>query len=381
MSKRDYYEVLAVGKTASEDEIKKAYRALAMKFHPDRNPGDDEAVAKFKEAAEAFAVLGDADKRQIYDRYGHDGLNGMAMPDFGNLDSMFQGFSDILGSLFGGGGRRGGPQRGDHLGYELEIDLIEAYRGCKKTIEIPRNELCPECSGSGGKRGAKPTTCKQCKGAGVTVVSQGFFRLQQTCRACGGNGSIITDPCTNCRGRGRVRITRTIELNIPAGINAGQRMTLRGEGEAGDPGAPRGDLICEIHVREHDMFRRDGDQLICQVPITFSQAALGAEIQVPTLDGAIPHTIRAGIQSGEAVRIPRKGMPILGAGGRRGDLHVILVVETPRQLTKRQEELLRELADLDHKNVSPQRKSFFDKLRELFVGAENADEKEVKEKS
>ena len=381
MSKRDYYEVLGVAKTASEEEIKKAYRDQAMKYHPDRNPGDESAANKFKEAAEAYAVLSDAEKRQVYDRYGHQGLQGAGMPDFNDIESVLQGFgfSDLLGSLFGGGGgaRRRGPQGGDHIGVELEIDLAEAFRGCKRTVDIPRHELCAECAGSGAKRGSKPATCKLCRGAGVTVVSQGFFRMQQTCRACGGAGAVIIDPCSTCRGRGKVKVTRTLEIAIPAGIADGMRMTVRGEGEVGDPGGPRGNLICQINVRDHAMFRREGDHLVCQVPITFSQAALGAEVEVPSLDGKLTHAIKAGVQSSDVIRIVGKGMPILGAGGRRGDLHVIVVVETPKQLTKRQEELLRELADLDHKNVSPQRKSFFDKLRELFVGDDKKDESQA----
>ena len=371
MSKRDYYEVLGVGKTASEEEIKKAYRVLAMKYHPDRNPGDDDAAGHFKEAAEAYAVLSDQDKRQIYDRHGHAGLQGVPMPDFGDFDSVLGGFADILGDIFGGaGGRRRGPQGGNHLGFQLEIELIEAYRGTKKTVDIPRHELCTDCSGSGAKKGSKPATCRQCGGRGATETRMGPFQMRTQCNACGGAGSVITDPCANCRGRGRVKVTRTLEIGIPPGIQTGQRITLRGEGEAGEAGASRGNLICEVHVREHSMFRRKNDDLVCQVPITFSQAALGAELEVPSLDGPFLHTIKAGVQSEDVIRIQGKGMPILGAGGRRGDLHVVLVVETPRNLSKRQEELLRELAETDHKNVSPQRKSFFEKLRELFTGAE-----------
>ena len=358
MSKRDYYEVLSVAKSASEEEIKKAYRGLAMKFHPDRNPGDDDAAIHFKEAAEAYAVLSDSQKRQVYDQYGHEGLSRAGMPDMGNMDSIFKGFADIFGDIFGGGGRQRGPQSGDHLGVEIEIDLIEAYRGCKKSVDIPRHELCSECNGSGARKGSKPATCRQCRGAGVTTISQGFFRVQQTCRACGGAGAVITDPCSSCRGRGRIKVTRTVPLDIPAGIAHGMRMTVRGEGEAGDAGAPRGNLICQIAVRDHPMFRRDGDQLICQVPITFSQAALGADVEVPSLDGPLTHAIRAGVQSGDVFRVYGKGMPILGAGGRRGDLHVVVLVETPIILSPRQTELLRDLAVLVLKNVSPQRELF-----------------------
>lgn len=368
MSKRDYYEVLGVAKTASDEEIKKAYRGLAMKHHPDRNPGDDEAAHQFKEAAEAYAILSDAEKRQIYDRYGHEGLKGVAMPDFGNMDSIFQGLGDLLGGLFGGARR--GTQGGNHLGIAIEIDLIEAYRGCTKSIDLPRAELCTECRGSGAMAGSKPAKCRQCGGRGSSEVRMGPFQMRTQCNTCGGTGTIITDPCATCRGRGQVRVTRKIDIDIPAGIDQGQRITVRGEGHAGEAGAPPGHLICEILVRDHSMFRREGEHLICQVPITFSQAALGAEIEVPSLDGELTHTIRAGIQSRDVVTIAGKGMPILGAGGRRGDLHVVLLVETPRNLSKRHEELFRELAELDHKNVSAQRKSFFDKLKGLFTGAD-----------
>lgn len=372
MTTRDYYDILGVQKNASEEEIKKAYRGLAMKYHPDRNPGDDEAAVKFKEAAEAYAVLSDSEKRDRYDRYGHEGLRGQPMPDFGDLGSIFGGLHDIFGDLFGGG--RNGPQRGAHLGFALEIDLIEAYRGCTKSVDVRRHEHCRDCSGSGAKPGSKPATCRQCGGRGATAMRMGPFQMSTTCNACGGAGSVITDPCAKCRGRGRVKATRSLEISVPPGAFTGYRMRIRGEGEAGDEGAPYGDLICEVHVKEHALFRRQDEHLICQVPITFSQAALGAEIEVPTLDGPLTHRIKAGIQSGDAVRIGGKGMPIIGAG-RKGDLHVIVVVETPKNLSKRQEELFRELAEIEHKDVSRERKSFFDKLRDLFTSEPEPKEK------
>ncbi len=368
--KRDYYEVLSVQKGASAEEIKKAYRSLAMKYHPDRNTGDEEAAAKFKEVAEAYAVLSDPDKRTRYDRYGHAGLEGMAMPDFGDA-SVFDLFGDLLGGLFGGGGRRRhGPQPGEDLLYTLELDLREAYKGCTKSITIPREEVCGECSGSGARKGSSPVKCRQCDGRGAVLRSQGFFRIQQTCPACGGRGFVIPDLCPDCSGRGHITVRRTLEVEIPPGVDNGRRQLapLRGEGGAGEPGAPRGDLYFEVHVREHALFKREGDHLIVrEVPITFSQAALGSKIEVPTLDGPVEFELKRGVQSGEIFRVPGKGMPNLRSG-RRGDLHFIAVVETPTHLTKRQEELLRELAELDHKAVSPRRKSFFDKIRSLFTG-------------
>lgn len=366
--KRCFYEVLGVAKNASEEHLKKSYRTLAMKHHPDRNVGDEEAARNFKEVAEAYAVLSDPDKRQVYDRYGHAGLNGMGMQDF-NAQSIFDSLGDLgdlLGSFFGGGHRRG-PRPGQDLGYGLEIDLFEAARGCKKAITFPREENCSECGGNRCRRGTRPAKCRQCQGHGAVLINQGFFRMQQRCPGCGGTGEIITDPCSNCNGRGRVSVKRTIEIPVPAGAFTGLRFAVRGEGEAGAANAPRGDLICEVHVREHSIFQRVRDDLVCEVPVTFSQAALGGDIQVPTLAGAITYSLKAGMQSRERIRIPGKGMPSL-RHQRRGDLFVEILVETPRSLTKRQQELFRELADIDQKHVSPQRKSFFEKLKELFTG-------------
>lgn len=365
-TKRCFYEVLQVEKTVTEDGLKRAYRALAMKYHPDRNPGDEEASARFKEASEAYAVLSDTEKRQLYDRYGHAGLNGASgMPDFGSTDNIFDLFGNIFGDLFGGGRGRGGPQQGNSLGVEMEIDLVEAARGVKKSITIPRAENCPDCGASGAKKGTKPAKCRQCNGNGVVLVSQGFFRIQQTCRGCGGRGIIITDPCGTCLGKGQVKANRSLDVNIPPGAFSGLQLALRGEGEAGGPGAPRGDLIVQIRVKDNAIFKREGDHLICQVPVTFSQAALGGEIEVPTLDGPMNYTLKPGVQSQEMIRVGGKGMPNL-RNGRRGDLIVVIALETPRSLNKRQEELFRELAEIDHKNVSAQRKSFFEKIREFF---------------
>jgi molecular chaperone DnaJ len=368
-SKRDYYEVLGVRKEASPEDLKRAYRALAMKHHPDRNSGDETAAVLFKEAAEAYDVLGDPDKRARYDRYGHAGLEGMAMHDFsGGAGSIFDLFGDILGGFFNDRSHRGGPHRGEDLLYTLEITLAEAYRGCTKMISFPRDELCAECRGTGARPGSQPVRCRQCNGRGAVVVSQGFFRIQQTCRGCGGRGEVITDLCNACRGRARVQVKRTLQIDIPAGVEAGNRhlAPLRGEGNAGEPGGPRGDLYFEIRIQEHALFRREGDHLICQVPISFSQAALGGPIDVPTLDGPITYELKRGHQSHESIRLSGKGMPSRRTG-QRGDLLAFLIVETPTHLTKQQEELLRQLAELDKKHVSPNRKSFFEKIRGMFA--------------
>jgi molecular chaperone DnaJ len=365
-SKRDYYDVLGVNKDAGEEDIKRAYRKLAMQYHPDRNAGDKDAEEKFKEAAEAYDVLHDRDKRQRYDRYGHAGLEGMNGPSFQNAQSIFDLFGDIFGDIFGGSRGRHGPRSGRDLQVGIEIDLFEAAKGITRTITIPREEVCPECSGEGSRRGSQAATCRRCHGHGVVVQGQGFFRLQQTCPGCGGRGVVITDPCERCYGQGRVEVRQSIDIKVPPGVDTGTRIRINGEGEAGEPGAPRGDLYCQIRVREHAVFERDGQHLICRVPITISQAALGGDIEVPTLDGQITETLTRGTQSGEVVRIHGRGMPSL-RGGRNGDLLVQVFVETPQKLTKRQEELLRELAEIDQKHVSPQRRSFLDKLKNLFT--------------
>jgi molecular chaperone DnaJ len=364
-SKRDYYEVLGVAREVDGEEIKRAYRKLAKQYHPDRNVGDKEAEEKFKEAAEAYEVLSDPDKKQRYDRYGHAGLNGMGTHSFNDVRSVFDLFGDLFSDILGPRGR-GGPQPGRDLQMSIEIDLVESACGLRKSISVPREENCPECSGSGSRKGSRPATCRRCQGHGAVLINQGFFRMQQTCPGCGGRGEIITDPCAGCRGSGRIEISRALEVEIPPGVDTGNRIRLSGEGEAGAPGAPRGDLYCLLRVREHPFFQRDGEHLVCQVPITFSQAALGAPIEVPTLDGSITHTLKRGTQSGEVIRIAGRGMPSLRSS-RRGDLMVQVLVETPRHLTRRQEELLLELAEIEQKHVSPQRKSFLEKLRDFFV--------------
>jgi len=369
-TKRDFYEVLGISRDADEETLKKAYRTLAMKYHPDRNPGDAEADVKFKEAAEAFEVLRDPQKRARYDRFGHAGLEGMGGPNFRDAESIFDVFGDIFGDMFGGGGRRRrGPRAGNDLQLAFEIDLIEAYRGVRKDMKIPRAERCNTCSGSGAKPGSQPVTCRRCNGHGVVIQGQGFFRIQQTCNACRGQGSVISDPCVTCRGQGSVTVERELSVQVPAGIDDNMRICLQGEGEAGEPGAPAGDLYCVVRVRPHPLFVRNGQELHCEVPITFSQAALGGNLEVPTLEGKyINATLARGTQGGDEIRIPGKGMPHV-RGGRPGDLVIHLRVVTPRNLTKRQEELLRELAEIEGKHVPPERKGFLDRVKEFFTSS------------
>src|SRR5947209_7389391 len=367
-TKRDYYEVLGVARDADDETIKKAYRRLAMQFHPDRNVGDHEAEVKFKEAAEAYEVLRDPHKRQRYDRYGHQGLEDVPMPNFGNTDSVMDIFGELFGDVFGRRGRRG-PRPGRDLQVVVELDLQEAARETVKELTIPREEICSECSGTGARRGTRPSTCRRCNGHGVVLQGQGFFRIQQTCGSCGGRGSVITDPCHTCRGAGRIEVERKLSVTIPAGVDNDMSVRLSGEGEAGDPGAPPGDLYCVIRVKKHAIFLREAQNLHCEIPITFGQAALGGIIEVPTLDGQmLSKTLKHGTQHGEQIRIAGHGMPNV-RGGKKGDLVVHVKIEVPRNLTKRQEELLREFDEHDRKHASSERKGFFDRVRDFFQGA------------
>jgi molecular chaperone DnaJ len=371
--KRDYYEVLGVKRDASADEIKKAYRQLALKNHPDKNPGDAEAERRFKEGAEAYEVLSDQAKRQRYDRYGHAGLEGAGVHDFRNAEDIMSAFGDIFGGgLFGDlfGQRRRGPRPGQDLLYKLEIDLVEAARGATKAIDVNRQEYCSECNGSGARRGTVATTCNYCGGQGQVVQSRGFFQVATTCPACGGEGVRVTDPCQKCRGNGRTPSVAHLKVDIPPGVESSMWLQLRGQGEPGDPGAPRGNLRIQVLVRKHPFFERSRNDLLCQVPISFPQAALGADIEVPTLDGPDRLNVPPGTQSGEVLRLKGRGMPDISGRGR-GDELIEVVVETPRRLSARQEELLRELAEIEHEDVSPRRKSFFEKLRDYFT--EDAD--------
>ena len=375
-TKRDYYEVLGLKKEAGADDIKKAYRQMALKNHPDRNPGDAEAEARFKEAAEAYEILSDQAKRQRYDRYGHAGLEGAATHDFRNADDIVSAFGDIFGGgIFGDlfQQRKRGPRAGQDLLMKLDIELLEAARGTTKVVDVTRQEPCVECKGSGARKGTVATTCNYCGGQGQVVQSRGFFQVATTCPACGGDGVRINDPCPNCKGQGRTPTVAHIKIDVPPGVETGMWLQLRNQGEAGDPSAPRGNLRVQIQVRKHPFFERHRNDLVCQVPISFPQAALGAEVEVPTLDGPDRLMVPKGTQSGDVLKLKGRGMPDINGRGR-GDELVEVMVETPRHLSPRQEELLRELAELEHLDVSPKRKSFFEKLRDYFTEDEEGGE-------
>jgi molecular chaperone DnaJ len=378
MAKSDYYKVLDVARNASDAEIKKAYRRLAMKYHPDRNPGDRESEEKFKEAKEAYEVLGDAQKRAIYDQYGHAGVEasrnahaGAGAGGFGQAEA----FSDIFGEVFGdifGGARRGGQQvfRGADLRYELELDLSQAVFGTTAQIEVTKLAECEVCHGTGSAKGHAPVTCETCGGSGQVRVSQGFFTLQQTCPHCRGAGRIVKNPCDSCLGQGRIRRSKTLSVKIPAGVDNGDRVRLSGEGEAGRNGGPPGDLYVEVHVREHAIFERDGQHLSCEVPVSFVTAALGGSIEVPTLEGAVSLKIPPETQSGRVFRLREKGVKAVRGTGR-GDLFCRVTVETPVHLTAEQRELLQQFEDsikLGGARHAPRQKSFFDGLKRFFAG-------------
>jgi len=370
--KRDYYEILGVSRTASEKEISEAYRKLALKYHPDRNPGDEEAVARFKEAAEAFEVLSKSDKRAQYDRYGHAGLAGSA-PQFQDVSDIFDAFGDMFGEgLFGdffGGGRRGRRarrvQRGADVQCEVLLELREAAKETTKTIEFERHAQCPTCHGTGAKPGTHPERCQYCGGAGHVVQRAGIFSMQSTCPSCQGRGTVIREACQKCRGVGFIGERVTREVAIPAGVDTGTRLRLQGEGEPSPDGGPRGDCYVFIRLAEHPLFHRDGHDLACQVPIHYAQLALGATIQVPTLDGPEDLSIPPGTQSGEIFRLRGRGMPSPRSRSR-GDLLIQVYVEVPKTLDERHQRVLRELAEIENTNVTPARTSFFSKLKDYF---------------
>lgn len=378
MSKRDYYEVLGVQKGASKDEIKKAYRKLALKYHPDRNPDDKDAESKFKEASEAAEVLLDENKKSRYDQFGHAGVDGQSGfghggfgqgADFGDLGDIF---GDLFGDMFGGGGgRRGGRRRqrgtpGNDLQMGLDVTFEEAAFGAEKDITITRFVECGTCDGSGAKAGTQPTTCDMCQGMGEVRRQQGFFTVATTCPKCQGSGQMVKDPCGDCSGQGRKKKSVELEVKIPVGIDTNQRLKLSGEGDAGTQGAPNGDLYIVINVKDHAIFERDGFNVHCTIPISFSQAALGDEIEVPTLDGKVSVTIPEGTQSGKKMRLKGKGIQRLGAYGM-GDLILTIHVETPTKMSSEQREIFERLAELESNEKShPMSKGFFDKVKDLF---------------
>lgn len=352
MIRRDYYEILGVGKTASGEEIKKNYRKIAMQYHPDKNPGNKEAEDKFKEAAEAYEVLSDSQKREIYDRFGHEGLNRTGFQGFSGFEDIFSSFGDIFEDVFGFGRPRGRRRAsrtvraGADLRYDLKISLLDAAFGVTTTIDLEKLQTCSECEGTGAAPGTSPSVCPTCHGRGQVMQSSGFFTISSTCPHCNGNGKFITDPCRKCHGMGKEQQHKTVELKIPAGVDTGSRLRLRGEGEAGDPGAPAGDLYVFISVEEHDFFMRSGDDIVCRVPISFVQAALGATVEVPTLKDVEKIKIPKGTQTGQIFRLRGKGIPHIQGYGR-GDQIIEVFVETPRDLTKKQESLLREFEKLN----------------------------------
>jgi len=375
MAKRDYYEILGVQKSASEDDIKKAYRKQAVKFHPDKNPGDKTAEDNFKELGEAYEALCDPQKRALYDQYGHaafDRRSGAGFGRAGGFHDPFEVFREVFGggSIFGdlfGGGQHdpSQPQRGDDLRYDMELTFEEAAHGCEKEISVTKLDRCEHCHGSGGEAGARAKSCPACGGRGQVITSRGIFSIAQICPQCQGAGRTIDKPCKTCRGNGRHERTSKIKLRIPAGVDTGSRLRSSGNGEAGLRNGPSGDLYVILHVRPHEVFQRDGEDLLCEVPVSFVQAALGAEIDVPTLDGKSSITIPAGTQPGTMFRLKGKGIKNLQGYGH-GDLHVRINVEVPSHLSAAQKAKLQEFAGLCNGNESPLRQSFFEKAKNLF---------------
>jgi molecular chaperone DnaJ len=381
VSKRDYYEILGLDRGATDQQIKSAYRKLALKYHPDRNPGNHEAEERFKEAAEAYAVLADREKRSLYDRFGHAGVSGTGAGAGGFDPTIFADFSDIfagLGDVFGFGDifgagrrRRGGPQRGADLRYDLEITFQEAATGAETTIQIPREESCETCTGTGAAPGTSPETCAHCRGTGQLRYQQGFITVARPCSTCRGTGKTIAKPCQTCRGAGRTAKERKLTVKIPAGIATGQRLRLYGEGEHGAAGGPSGDLYVVVHVQDHQFFHRDGDDLYCEIPISFPTIALGGTIQVPTLNGHEELHIPAGTQPGGRFRLRGKGMPNVSGRGH-GDLHVIAKVAVPRKLSKEQKQLLEELGKtlkdetIGAEGSEDSDKPFFERVKDIF---------------
>ena len=381
-NKRDYYEVLGVDKNAGAEEIKKAYRKSAMKYHPDRNPGDKEAEEKFKELGEAYEVLSDPDKKARYDQFGFAGVdpNYGAGQGGGGAYGGYSGFGDfgdlgdIFGSFFGGGAssrsqNRNAPRRGENVGIRLELTFEEAAFGCEKDVTIHRIENCASCNGSGSADGTIDT-CSMCRGTGSVRTTQNFMGMQMqsttVCPQCSGRGKIVRTPCGTCKGKGKVRRAHKLKVKVPAGVDAGQSVRVRGEGCVGSNGGPAGDVLAEVYIKQHAIFERNGTEVYCEVPISFTQAALGAEIQVPTLDGKVSFDIPEGTQTGKEFILRDKGIPEVGNPRRRGDHHFTVVVETPTRLSREQKELLRKLDETMDNKCSPKRKKFFDTLKDFF---------------
>jgi molecular chaperone DnaJ len=374
MQKEDYYNVLGVERNANQDDVKRAYRKLALKYHPDKNQGNKEAEEKFKVAAEAYEVISDPAKRQRYDQYGHEGLRGGDARGFGNFEDIFDAFGDIFGSGGGGGifedffggGSRQTEKRGASLRCDIALEFKEIATGVEKTIEITKRDFCEECRGTGARKGTSPVSCPYCKGKGEIHQRQGFFTIRTACPKCRGGGKIIETPCRKCSGHGVYPKKSNIKVQVPAGIDDGARLRVTGQGESGANGAPPGDLYCDIHIKPHSIFKRHDYDIICEFPITFSQAALGCEIEVPTILGKMRKVrIPAGMQSDEIISVKGEGFPNVRGYGV-GNMLVHVVVETPTKLTPRQEELLIEFAESEHKNVTPKSKSFFQKVKKLF---------------
>lgn len=369
-TQRDYYEILSVERNASGEEIKRSYRKMAMRFHPDRNPGDSEAERKFREAAEAYEVLSDAEKRKRYDQYGHSGLRGTSSHDFGHMSAhdIFSMFEDLFsgggGRRAGGGGRRG-PTRGYDLETQIEIELKDVLHGIEREIEFTRQDICETCEGSGAKPGSEKITCPTCQGHGQVTQVGGMFRISRTCPQCGGAGQIVKEKCADCGGNGRQPKRRVLNVKIPPGIHEGQAVRIPGEGEPGQMNGPRGDLHVVVRVAEHKLFSREQDHLVLKMPVSFTQAALGATVKVPTLDGDADLKIEPGTQHGEMFRVQGQGLPNLRTG-RRGDLVVMLLVEIPKQLSERQRELLTEFAELENVDVMPHSHRFWDKIKDYL---------------
>jgi molecular chaperone DnaJ len=376
VSKRDYYEVLGVPKNANDQQIKSAYRKLALQYHPDRNQGNKEAEERFKEAAEAYAILADAEKRGRYDRFGHAGVSSQAGAGFD--PSTFAGFEDIFGSIFGdffgGGGRRSGVERGSDLRFDLEITFEESAKGVETSINVPRLETCDTCHGSGSAAGSSPTTCPQCQGRGQQRFQQGFFTVARTCTRCHGTGRVVTKPCATCKGAGRVQQERKLTVKIPAGIAHGQRLRLHGEGEAGVGGGPPGDLYVFVEVPEHAYFRRDGNDLAVEIPVNFTTLALGGSIDIPTLDGKESYKVPEGTQSGTTFRLRGKGMADVSGRGR-GDLFFTVQAVTPKKLTKEQRTALEQLSGVlpkekfeprPSRDTEAEEKNIFEKVKDIF---------------